>query len=257
MRFPADGEPRRANETLLILSPVRNRGSPHRTPISHFVELIQGLTFPRSRTSVALLEGDSDDDTWPRMQEALGTLEGFASVQALKKDFGPLPGGGGGQGEGRHAVDVQLLRRVRLAMVRNWLLTVALRDHDWVLWLDSDLARLPPDLVQQLAASGKELVVPNCVVEGSSPPRTYDLNSWQETDESVEALKAVPKDQPVFEGYAESPTFRRHIGSLGQQGSTKKNVDVVKLDGIGGSAILARGDLFRRGLLFPPFVFEQ
>ena len=71
MRFPADGEPRRANETLLILSPVRNRGSSHRTPISHFVALIQGLTFPRSRTSVALLEGDSDDDTWPRMQEAL------------------------------------------------------------------------------------------------------------------------------------------------------------------------------------------
>ena len=149
-------------------------------------------------------------------------------------------------------MDVQLLRRVRLAMVRNWLLTVALRDHDWVLWLDSDLARLPPDLVQQLAASGKELVVPNCVVEGSSPPRTYDLNSWQETDESVEALKAVPKGQPVFEGYAESPTFRRHIGSI-----KLNDGGVVKLDGIGGSAILARGDLFRRGLSFPPFVFEQ
>ena len=25
---------------------------------------------------------------------------------------------------------------------------------------------------------GKPLVVPNCVVEGSDPPRTYDLNSW-------------------------------------------------------------------------------
>ena len=42
---------------------------------------------------------------------------------------------------------------------------------------------------------------------------------------------------------------RWHIGSL--------EGDIVKLDGIGGSAILARGDLFRRGLSFPPFVFEH
>ena len=82
---------------------------------------------------------------------------------------------------------------------------------------------------------------PNDFLKGTSPYR--------------DAMKAVPKDQPVFEGYAESPTFRRHIGSLGQQGV--QGDDVVKLDGIGGSAILARGDLFRRGLYFPPFVFEQ
>ena len=89
------------------------------------------------------------------------------------------------------------------------------------------------------------------IVEGSEPPRTYDLNSWQETSQSRAALKDVPAGEPLFEGYGERPTFRKHIGSLGAQG------DVVKLDGIGGSVILARGDLFRRGLNFPVAVFEH
>ena len=65
------------------------------------------------------------------------------------------------------------------------------------------------------------------------------LRSWQETPESIQQLRDLPDDQPLFEGYGDHPTFRKHIGSLGSQG------DVVKLDGIGGSAILAKGDLFR------------
>ncbi len=249
------------NQTLLILSPVRNRGSSHHTPIGHFVELVNHLTYPKHLTSVALLEGDSNDDTWELMQQSLARLHGYRTVEALKKDFGPMHGGGDGGGEGRHAVEVQLRRRQRLAQVRNWLLSVALRDHDYVLWLDSDLWEIPSDLVQLLMASGKDLVVPNCLVAGTD--RTYDLNrfalasnlldpflnhflpavlvlgSWQETPESIQQLKDLPDDQPLFEGYGDHPTFRKHIGSLGSQG------DVVKLDGIGGSAILAKGDLFR------------
>lgn len=119
LRFPS-GDRRPAsslNDTLLILSPVRNRGSTHKTPIGHFVALIDKLQWPKSLTSVALLEGDSNDDTWEVMQDALSSLKGYHSVQALKKDFGPLPGGGGGGGEGRHAVEVQLIRRQRLAQV--------------------------------------------------------------------------------------------------------------------------------------------
>jgi hypothetical protein len=166
LRFPRGEDRATANETLLILSPVRNRGSRHHTPISHFTDLIDGLTWPKASVSVALLEGDSDDDTWEVMQEALASLQGYRSVQAIKKDFGPLPGGGGGGGEGRHAADVQLIRRQRLAQVRNWLLSVALVDHDWVLWMDSDLWAAPSDLVQQLMATNNDLVVPNCTYSG-------------------------------------------------------------------------------------------
>lgn len=161
--------------------------------------------------------------------------------------------------------------------MRNWLLTIALRDHDWVLWLDSDLWDAPHDLLQKLMASKKDLVVPNCIVADSDPPRTYDLNSWQETPESLQQLDGLPASQLVVEGYGERPTFRKHIGSLGGQCSstslegagedTDQNAAAaaqprpasctVKLDGIGGSSILARGDLFRSGLNFPAFVFQH
>ena len=211
------------NKTLLILSPVRNRGSSHHTPIGHFVELVDRLTHPKHLTSVALLEGDSNDDTWELMQQSLAALQGYCSVEALKRDFGPLQGGGDGGGEERHAVEIQLRRRQRLAKVRNWLLTVALRDHEYVLWLDSDLWEIPRDLVQQLMASQKDLVVPNCLVAGTD--RTYDLNRSDPTFAPIDpnfcriglirglGSEQLARDTGVAQtvrGFAERPaTFRR------------------------------------------------
>ena len=116
------------------------------------------------------MTGDSTDDTWERIGDGLAGLaaDGYRRLRRVKKDFGPLPSGGGGGGgaghEARHAVTAQLERRVRLATVRNWLLSQALADEDWVLWLDSDIWSAPPDLVKRLAAAGQPLVVPNCVV---------------------------------------------------------------------------------------------
>eukprot|EP01051_Picozoa_sp_SAG22_P003396 SAG22_NODE_164_length_16817_cov_61.573573_15_plen_78_part_00 len=46
-------------------------------------------------------------------------------------------------------------------------------------------------------------------------------------------------------------TRRTHIGSLGAQG------ELVRLDGVGGSAILVAADLHRAGLVFPTFVLDH
>eukprot|EP01052_Picozoa_sp_SAG31_P016944 SAG31_NODE_1141_length_9699_cov_4.487604_4_plen_396_part_00 len=279
------------NATLLIVSPVRNRGSGHKTPIAHFFELVRALDWPKALTSLVVLEGDSTDDTWDRIGDGMTRLAGagYRRLRRVKKDFGPLPsarmGGSDSVGhEARHAIHAQLERRVRLATVRNWLLSQALEDEDWVLWIDSDLWSAPSDLVQQLLAAAKPLVVPNCVVEGSVPPRTYDLNSWQETEESRALQKQLDPEAVLFEGCAsprskftasvvlrlvvgllllqiahiycvpadsELQTRRKHIGSIGMQGN------VVRLDGIGGAAILVHGDLHRAGLVFPPFVLDH
>jgi len=44
------------------------------------------------------------------------------------------------------------------------LLHQSLQDEDWVLWLDADVCYYPKDIIQQLVETGKEIVVPNCVL---------------------------------------------------------------------------------------------
>ena len=40
------------------------------------------------------------------------------------------------------------------------------------------------------------------VDSGAGAVTTFDLNTWQETEESLELQKGLALDQPLFEGYA-------------------------------------------------------
>ena len=60
-------------------------------------------------------------------------------------------------------------RRVVLARARNRLLSAALRDEEWVLWLDVDLVDYPPDVLRRLLATGKRIVTPHCVIATRRP----------------------------------------------------------------------------------------
>lgn len=148
----------------------------------------------------------------------------------------------------RHALGIQKDRRAVMAKARNHLLMSALRDEEWVLWLDSDLASYPETLLRQLMASGKQIVVPNCVM--SKGGRSYDLNSFQETEQSVKLLAAMDADQLVFEGYAATDVHRKHLSDLRAE-------PVVPLDGVGGTALLVHADIHRSGLVFPTFAFDH
>lgn len=63
-----------------------------------------------------------------------------------------------------------------LAKVRNHLLSRALVDEEWVLWLDVDVTGYPADLIQRLLGARKDIVVPHCATEPGGP--TYDLNTF-------------------------------------------------------------------------------
>lgn len=75
------------------------------------------------------------------------------SARAWRRDFGyKLP-------PRQHRADgpIQLMRRSILARSRNHLLSRALADQDWVLWLDVDGVEHPADVVERLLAAGKSL----------------------------------------------------------------------------------------------------
>jgi glycosyltransferase involved in cell wall biosynthesis len=205
-----------ATDTVLILTPLKD-AAPH---LATHVRLLTTLTYPHRQISLGFLEGDSRDDTADRLSGELRQLRReFAGADLWRRDFGfALP-------PGTHRSDprIQPERRRVLARARNHLLSHALRDQDWVLWLDVDLTFYPPDIIERLLDVGKNIVQPHCVLDPGGP--TFDQNAWRDKG-------------------------RYHLDDLRDEGA------VVPLDTVGGTMLLIRADLHRDGLIFPPFPYR-
>jgi len=202
---------------VIILTPVKDA-------VAHLDTYFQGLyrlDYPRELLSVGLLESDSGDGTHAELQKRVVTVErDFRRVALWKKDFGfVLP-----NGTPRWAADLQIQRRSVLAKSRNHLLFAALRDEDWVLWLDVDVIEYPPDVLRRLLATGRDIVQPNCVKEYGGP--SFDLNAWRDRG-------------------------RYHLHDLRGEG------ELVRLHAVGGTMLLVRADLHREGLVFPTYLFGR
>jgi glycosyltransferase involved in cell wall biosynthesis len=222
---------------VLILCPVMNMAR----FLPRFWENLQLLEYPRDLVSIAFLESDSLDDTPRLIQEKLPALRNdFRRVDLFRRNFSyPLFGS---------YLDPAFLkfRKSTLARIRNYLLSKALMDEDWVLWADVRIASWPEDLIEQLLALSKEIVAPNCLTLGNKQP--FDLDTFRlqpgadQLDWSpyeVEGILFPPKDFGRF-----------YLNDL-------RSFNSVTLDSVGGSLLLVRADLHREGLIFPPIPYKQ
>jgi hypothetical protein len=202
---------------ILILTPVKQAA---RHLERHF-ELLSTLDYPEHRLSLGILEGDSTDGTYELVEQRLPALrERYRRVTFVKWDGGfQMPGG-----SPRWAAPLQYPRRVVLAKARNRLLSAALRDEVWVLWLDVDVIDYPPDILRRLLSTSKEIVTPHCVIERGGP--TFDWNAWRDQGR-------VRMDQ------------------------LRDGPDLVRLDAVGGTMLLVHADLHREGLVFPPYLYGR
>lgn len=210
MRPSADTRP-----SVLILTPVKDATD----CLDSYVRGLRRLTYPRHLISVGLLESDSSDTTFRDLERHARALRReFRRVQLWKQDFGyRIP-----PGVPRWAPEIQVERRRVLAKSRNHLLFRALDDEAWVLWLDVDVVEYPPDLIERLLATGKDIVQPHCVLDHGGP--SFDLNAWRDHGR-------LHLDDPRGEG------------------------DLVELDAVGGTVLLVKADLHREGLVFPAFLY--
>jgi glycosyltransferase involved in cell wall biosynthesis len=204
-----------APPNVLILTPAKNAARHLRT----YFDRLESLTYARDRLSLGMLEGDSDDDTYAQLERPLAELRPrFRSAALFKRDFHfRIP-----PGVPRWAPPIQKQRRTVLAKARNHLLFRALDDEDWVLWLDVDVIEYPPDIIERLLATGKDIVQPNCVYDYGG--RSFDLNAWRDHG-------------------------RQHLHDLRDEG------ELVPLDSVGGTMLLVRADVHRDGLVFPHFSY--
>lgn len=206
-----------AGPTVLILTPVKDAAD----CLVAYCQRLYRLTYPHALISLGFLESDSSDATWPHLQRRLPALRReFRRVGVWKRDFGyQIP-----PGVPRWLPAIQIQRRTVLAKSRNNLLFHALNDEAWVLWLDVDVIAYPPDLIERLLATGKDIVQPHCVLAYGG--KTFDLNGWRDHG-------------------------RLHLDDLREEGT------LVKLDAVGGTVLLVRADLHRDGLIFPPFLYGK
>lgn len=201
--------------SILVLTPMKNTA-----PFidSYFRNLLD-LDYPHDLISVGILESDSSDGTGQLLQDKAAELgHRFRRLQLFKRDYGfsippSLP---------RWTPGLQYPRRVILAKSRNYLLSRALDDEDWVLWLDADVIQYPADVLQKLLSYGRSIIQPHCVKTPGGP--TFDLNAWsQKGTVHIEDFRGMPSPQPI--------------------------------DAVGGTMLLIKADLHREGLIFPPFPF--
>lgn len=229
---PADPIPATAaarQDRVLVLTPVKDAVA----HLPRYLELLGRLDHDPSRLSLGFLEGDSRDGTHDWLTARLPELrERYRRVTLLRHDHGFRPEGP------RWAPAIQRRRREVLARSRNRLLSGALGDEDWVLWLDADLVDYPPDLPARLLAAGRDIVVPHCVLPDG---RTFDLNSFR-----LEGETEDPRH--LADGIFQPPrgAGRRYLGDFPGE-------EAVPLHGVGGTALLVRADLHREGLCFPPY----
>lgn len=168
-----------------------------------------------------MLVSDSSDDTFARIEDRLVELRSrYARATLVQRDFGfRFP-----PGVPRWSLPYQQARRTVLAKSRNHLLFAALRDEEWVLWLDVDVVDYPPGIIGQLLATGKDIVQPHCVMRPGGP--TFDRNAWRNQGrEHMEVLRGGPP--------------------------------LIRLDSVGGTMLLVRADVHRSGLVFPPYLYGR
>lgn len=236
------------NATILILSPFEEFPGYFR----RFLGNIMSLTYPHCLIRIAIGIDQSLDGMPPDFQKLVKKLvHKFRALEVhtlsvSDTDADKLP-----KFADRHRKDIQLVRRRKLAKVRNALLFSALRDEKYVFWLDSDVREVPADILQTLISAHVPVVVPSCLYRKSlSEFDVYDRNSWRETEESRKFLNSKDRNFLMLEGY-ENKTLRRYLPHLASEGS------LVKLDGVGACCLLVDANVHRQGAIFPFYLVNN
>jgi glycosyltransferase involved in cell wall biosynthesis len=202
---------------VVILTPLKDAA----TYLPRYLDALARLEHPADRLTLGFLESDSVDGTYDIARAHLPALRRrYRRVILAKRDYGfRIP-----PGVPRWAPALQIPRRAVLAKSRNYLLSKALRDEEWVLWLDVDVADYPPDILTRLLAAGKDIVTPHCVTRYGGP--TFDWNAWRDRGRvRMDALRGGP--------------------------------ELVRLDAVGATMLLVRADIHREGLVFPTFLYGR
>ncbi|KAK3810760.1 MAG: Anp1-domain-containing protein [Benniella sp.] len=233
---------------VLILTPLVSAAS----YLDKYFENLSKLNYPKELLSLGFLvsttpKGPPDPTLLALQTHIAPMISAYRRITVIQQSSEPR----NYTHEGRHAYEAQESRRKILARCRNALLSTALFDESWVLWLDVDVVEYPPNTLLHLMRLDKDIIAPNCfrIETGwfSSSRVPYDRNNWSETKESLASQRVLDEGNVLFEGYGtDHPTYRQSMADMDQNSH-----QVVPLDGVGGTFTLIKAMVHRVGVNFP------
>ena len=146
----------------------------------------------------------------------------------------------------RHKPELQDERRALLARLRNYLMNGVLRDETHILWVDADVVEFSENIVQtmlQHAVSRSDVGILTARCERDTL-YNYDMNAWAVAPADLDAGNA--SNRATLQDLLEHR--KTWVPDLIK---ATKDVDLVKLDSVGGTLLYMRADLVRQGLMFP------
>ncbi|KAG0232170.1 hypothetical protein BGW41_001960 [Actinomortierella wolfii] len=225
-----------SKQNILVLTLVRNHeswGGGRSFP--DFVNLVRGFDYPMANINLGVLASDRAefDAINNHIQSMSGGQDFFPQIHVLlrEKDAGI-------NRAQRKADNVQKERRRLIARLRNYLLYTTLRDEDSVLWIDSDMVRIPNDLLGRMIASGKDVITTATRIGSSGP--FIDLNAWvgERITPNAEEQRIIEQGG-LFVPRHKAVKFTHELeGEFGE------------LDSVGGTVLFVRGEVHREGVAF-------
>lgn len=229
-----------SGQNIAILVPLRDAAE----HIEPFLDLLQTLDYPKERIKLVFCEGDSVDGSWERLQAATAQLAGkYRDIVLLRRHVGTSL-----DRIERAKPRMQRIRRGTIAKVRNHLIDHGLSgDDDWALWIDIDVWRFPRDVVDRLIGTGHRIAVPNCVkIAGGA---SFDHNSFITTRSTRDYRYYRHMRGGLYQPPLQSQG-RLHLSDV-------RHLDIIGLDGVGGTMLLVDAALHRGGLRFPELPYRD
>ena len=186
--------------------------------LNKFLKLIDKLDYPSQDLSFAIIEGNSKDNSWQILLDFAAKHERVWLKQIVAEEVASA---------GRE--DEIKRRSARLGALRNCLINEALKDEEYVFWLDSDLVDFPASLLRDLLKANVDIVAPYVMIEGHDS--FYDTLAFRK-----DGLKFAPTP-----GYLQTST--------GAMFWSFPNT-VFEVDSV-GTCMLVSARIYRDGTRFP------
>ncbi|CCH41146.1 hypothetical protein BN7_683 [Wickerhamomyces ciferrii] len=239
---------------LIVLSVIGHGESygPTRS-FADYLDVIHSMKYDWNRATLGLLIGKKEEyDNIINYLNKFESEDSFSKIIVIHAEYIEKVGAQLSRDQ-RHADNVQKERRRTISKSRNFLVNNAIEDEAYTLFLDSDMVKVPTDMIKTFLNTDKDVIVPR-IAKGTTI-ENYDFNSWRGTriKPTKEQEDLLDKD-PNFV-FVPKPDQADHMHDLAHktQEYNHKGEEsfIVELDSVGGAVLFLKSEIFKQGIMFP------